>query len=89
MGWGGQGEKRKRGHANKKWVLAKENRSCGQKLLPLQFPGLSLPEQGKPGFLSKDSLIPHRISGKSAAAGGGGRNGILKTLQPPPKLLHK
>ena len=40
--------------------LLRRTRS-GQKLFPLQFPGLSLPYKGKPGFLSKDSLLPPRI----------------------------
>ena len=41
----------------------RRNRS-GQKLLPLQFPEVSLPCLGKPGFLSKKSLCPPRIRWK-------------------------
>ena len=45
----------------------------GQKLLPLQFPGLLLPYQGKPGSLTKDSLLPQPESdGKSPETVGSG-----------------
>ena len=43
------------------WKFLPRRTWSGQELPPLQFPGLSLPYQGKPGFLSKDSLLPPRI----------------------------
>ena len=61
------------------WKLLLRRTCCrGKNLLPLQFPGLSLPYEGKPGSLTEDSLLPQPESdGKSSDVGVGGRIGIL------------
>ena len=46
------------------WKLLLRKTWSGQKMLPLQFPGLSHPSEGKPGFLSKDSLLRPRTGRK-------------------------
>ena len=56
--------------------ISRRTRS-GQKLLPLQFRGLSLPHQGKPGLLSRDSLLPPRTRWKIVRRWGRGRIRIL------------
>ena len=54
-------------------ILTKEN-LVGAKLLPLQFPGLSRPFQGKPGFLGKDLFLLPRIRWKIVRRWGRGLN---------------
>ena len=53
------------------WKFLLRRTWSGEKLLPLQFPGLSLPYYGKPSSHAESD-------GKSTNIGGGGRIGILK-----------
>ena len=46
----------------------------GEKELPLQFPGVSLPDQGESGFLTEDFLSEPDSDGKSTDLGLGVEN---------------